>query len=86
MMVERDNEAVNKEKAVQSDKRKERGNAASFNLDYFHKQTMLKKMEREAENRRYSLTRGGDVRPSPLESESDSKKQMKFASPMSNQE
>ena len=59
MMVDRDNELVNKDKQNNQKKRHERNQTANFNLEYLNKQVMLKKMEREAEKRRYSLTRGG---------------------------
>lgn len=56
-MVTRDMEAVTKEKHDNQKKRQERNLAANFNLENFQKQTMLKKLEREAEKRAYSLKR-----------------------------
>ena len=57
MMVDRDLDMVSKEKQANINKRKERNLTANFNLENYYKQTMVKKMEREAEKRKFNFNR-----------------------------
>lgn len=68
-MVNRDMEAVNKEKQDLQSKRHQRNQTASFNFENYHKQMMMKKMEREDEKRAFSLKRGVYNSTDPLNAE-----------------